>query len=204
MRSVLCFGDSNTWGADPRDISRLPYDQRWPTVLQRSLGEGWVVIPEGLSNRTTGFDDPLITDRNGRASFAMLADSHLPLDWVVVMLGTNDAKQRFSHTPEEATVAVGDIARMAQARGAEVLIVAPAPMTWPIRFSEFTPESVGFSERLAPLYQAESARLSCAFLDAGNVIPVSPLDGVHLDEVAHALLGATVAALIESREFTTP
>ncbi len=196
MKTVLCFGDSNTWGADPQDISRFPYARRWATVLQRTLGDDWLVIPEGLSNRTTGFDDPLIADRNGRACFSMLADSHGPLDWVVVMLGTNDAKTRFSHTPEEAATAVGDIARMAQERNARVLIIAPAPMTWPIRFSEFNPDSVAFSERLSLLYQAAAESHSCIFLDVGSVIRVSSLDGVHLDADAHARLGEVVAELL--------
>lgn len=196
MKTVLCFGDSNTWGADPRDISRFPYQVRWPTALQRSLGEDWLVIPEGLSNRTTGFDDPLIPERNGRHSFAMVADSHTPLDWVVVMLGTNDAKHYFSHSPEEAAMAVGEIAEMAQERGAKALIVAPVPLTWPIRFSEFDEQSVAFSERLANLYQAESMRRSCSFLDAGSLIRASELDGVHLDEAAHERLGTAVATLL--------
>ena len=102
MKSVLCFGDSNTWGYDP-DASlaspfpiRHPHDVRWTGVLARELGAGWRVIEEGQNGRTTVFEDPLTPHRKGLDYLPAALESHKPLDAVVLMLGTNDLKVIFS------------------------------------------------------------------------------------------------------------
>jgi lysophospholipase L1-like esterase len=199
MKNLLCYGDSNTWGADPRDISRFPWPVRWPGQLQALLGEGWHVAEAGLSNRTTGFDDPLIADRSGWATLSLALDTHGPLDTVIVMLGTNDAKTRFRHQPEHAADAIERIARRVFEFGATPILVAPPPMTGPIRFAEFDPaRAAPFSLALAALYAEVATSLNCLFLDAGQRISVSPLDGVHLDEAAHRVLAGEVARLLKA------
>lgn len=100
-RSVLCFGDSNTWGYDPATGSRHRYADRWPSVLQSGLGADYVVIPEGLNGRTISSDDPIDDWRNGRTALPMILETHKPLDLVITMLGTNDCKHRFALLPEE-------------------------------------------------------------------------------------------------------
>jgi lysophospholipase L1-like esterase len=197
LNTVLCYGDSNTWGADPRDISRFPWPVRWPGQLQRLLGANWQVAEAGLSNRTTGFEDPLIAERSGWATLNLALDTHGPLDCVVVMLGTNDAKTRFSHKADHAADAIERICRRVREVGAIPVIVAPPPLTWPIRFSEFDEvRAISFSQALAPLYAEVAASLACPFLDAGGVIAVSPLDGVHFDETAHAALAKAIADVL--------
>ncbi len=197
MKSLLCYGDSNTWGADPRDLSRLPWPVRWPGQLQALLGEGWKVSEAGLSGRTTGFDDPLIAERSGWATLNLALDTHGPLDYVIVMLGTNDAKSRFKHKPDQAADAIERIARRVLELRATPVIVAPPPLAWPIRFSEFdSVRAVGFSRALASVYAEVASSLGCLFLDAGTILSVSPLDGVHFDEPAHAALARTIKSTL--------
>lgn len=194
MKSLLCFGDSNTWGANPKDISRFDDQTRWTGVLQCLLGEGWRVLEEGVSNRTSGFEDPLVPLRNGKATFPLACDTHHPFDWLIVMLGTNDAKSRFRHQPDAAADAVEAIGRMGSAAGAQVLLIAPPPLRPPIPFVEFDAErAVSFSRALAPLYQEVAEARGWEFLNAGSVISVSPLDGVHLDAEAHTRLAQAIA-----------
>jgi len=135
MKTILCFGDSNTWGYDPEGGERLPYEQRWPTVMQRELGGGFLVIPEGLNGRTTVFEDPFMPDRCGAAALPMLLDTHAPLDLVVIMLGTNDVKRYFSVS--SAQIARGmerlvSLVRVSEAGVNEaappVLVVSPVPL----------------------------------------------------------------------------
>ncbi len=92
MKTVLCFGDSNTWGYDP-DASlaspfpiRHPHDVRWTGVLARELGAGWRVIEEGQNGRTTVFEDPHTPHRKGLDYLPAALESHKPLDAVVLML----------------------------------------------------------------------------------------------------------------------
>ena len=59
MKTVLCYGDSNTYGYNPVNGLRYPQDVRWPGKLQSLLGNGYQIIEEGCNGRTTVFDDPL-------------------------------------------------------------------------------------------------------------------------------------------------
>ena len=194
MKSLLCFGDANTWGASPDALVRFDDQTRWTGVLQCLLGESWRVLEEGLSNRTTGFEDPLILLRNGKLTFPMVCDTHQPFDHLIVMLGTSDAKSRFRHGPEQAADAVEAIGRMGTGVGASVLLIAPPPLRSPIFYPEFEQErALSFTRALAPLYQEVAEANGWGFLNAGSVIAVSPRDGVHFDAEAHTRLAQAIA-----------
>lgn len=98
MKNILCYGDSNTWGYDAETKNRFPPDVRWTGILKRTLGEGYHVIEEGLNGRTTVWDDPIEGYKNGREYLIPCLESHRPLDLVIIMLGTNNLKKRFSLT----------------------------------------------------------------------------------------------------------
>jgi lysophospholipase L1-like esterase len=205
MPTLLCYGDSNTWGFEPGTGRRFPEPRRWPGVLRRQLPEA-CVLEEGLSGRTTVLDDPWEPGRNGEAYLVPCLASHRPLELVVLMLGTNDAKGCFPH--DAAGIAAGagrlvDLALRSQAgpdeRAPRVLLVAPPPVTAPGPLQEvwgFSAASVERSRGLARLYRAVAENRGCAFLDAGAHVAVSPVDGVHLDAVAHELLGTAVAEAV--------
>ena len=100
-RTVLCFGDSNTHGTPPVPnlgaSGRYDRSARWPTLMAGHLGADWHVIEEGHPGRTTVHDDPIEgAHRNGLTVLPSLLESHKPLDVVILMLGTNDLKGRFS------------------------------------------------------------------------------------------------------------
>ena len=99
MKTILCFGDSNTWGCIPLTGAHPPRRygpaQRWPGVLHRELGDGFWIVEEGLNGRTTVWDDPLEPFRSGKELLVPCLLTHQPIDLVIVMLGTNDLKGRF-------------------------------------------------------------------------------------------------------------
>jgi lysophospholipase L1-like esterase len=202
MLTILCFGDSNTWGYDPVSGQRLPEPKRWAGVLRRQLPECWVV-EEGLNGRTTVLDDPFEPGRNGAAYLVPCLTTHMPVDLVVIMLGTNDVKGIFPL--DAAGIAAGaarlvDLVRRSQAGpdgGApEVLLVAPPPVTAPGPVQElwgFSKASVERAKDLGRLYEVAAETRACAFLDAGKIVAVNPLDGVHLDAAAHEKLGTEIA-----------
>ena len=98
MKNILCFGDSNTWGYSPLDKSRHPIDRRWTGMLQQALGPEHRILEQGLNGRTT-FKNEEGEDakpmRSGSQALPMILESQRPLDLVIVMLGTNDVKNRF-------------------------------------------------------------------------------------------------------------
>ena len=136
-KTVLCYGDSNTYGhaTVDRPDGRYAPDERWTGVLAAALGPQWKVIEEGLGGRTTVSDDPIEgAEKNGRTYLYPCLMSHRPLDVVVIMLGTNDLKARFNKTAWEIAAGVGvlvDIVKTAAAgrnEGVpEILVVSPPP-----------------------------------------------------------------------------
>jgi lysophospholipase L1-like esterase len=89
VTAILCYGDSNTWGYQAATAERLGRWERWPGVLQRTLGDVHV-IEEGQNGRTTVFDVPFEPDRNGLTYLPVALQTHHPVDLVVIDLGTND------------------------------------------------------------------------------------------------------------------
>jgi len=200
MYEILCFGDSNTWGYNPATGERFPRDVRWTGVLQAELGPGFHVIEEGLNGRTTVWEDPVEGDKMGRRHLPPCLESQAPLDLVVLMLGTNDTKQRYSAPPTDIARGVGVLLDIivsstagSRAKAPPVLLLAPVPLG---RLTELAPMFQGGPEKsrlLAPLYAALARERGCAFLDAGSVAQCSDVDGVHFEAAGHRALGEAVA-----------
>jgi lysophospholipase L1-like esterase len=208
MPVLMTFGDSNTHGTPPildrSQYRRFGPDERWPRLAADRLGPGWTLVEEGLPGRTAQFEDPVMgAHMDGRAGLKMALQSHGPLDVLVLMLGTNDVKTRFGATPVQVTAGIAALLDIAlgiemQTRhgGFRVLLVCPPPVeeVGPIA-GEFV-GSAPVSQALAPLYARLAAARGTGFLDAGSVIAVSPLDGIHFDAAAHAALAEAVARAV--------
>ena len=211
MRTVLCFGDSNTHGT-PADGSgvRLGPGERWPGVLAGRLGAGWRVIEEGLPGRTTVHSDPVEgAHLNGLLALPMLLGSHRPLDHVVIMLGTNDLKTRLSVTPWDVALGLERLVTVVRqgpqapygraADGGEAYGGAPGvTLVSPPRLEEVGELALIFrgaankSRGLAEAVAAIAARADCGFLDAAAIVEPGE-DGVHFGADAHRGLGEAVA-----------
>ena len=207
-RVVVCFGDSNSYGTPAMPNldawDRFPPGVRWPGVMGRSLGTGWQVIEEALPGRTTVHDDPIEgRDKNGLSALPIVLGSHRPIDLLVIMLGTNDLKARFSVTPEDIAASVECLVTMARATAAGpegrppgVMVVVPVPIVETGCLAGMFHGGGAKSRQLGRCYRAMTDRLGVSLLDAGAFAAVDPLDGVHLAADAHAAIGGAVAKAI--------
>jgi lysophospholipase L1-like esterase len=207
-RSILCFGDSLTWGWIPVPESsptlRYPFERRWTGAMAAELGEGYHIIEEGLSARTTSVDDPNDPRLNGSAYLPSALASHLPLDLVVILLGTNDTKSYFGRSPYEIANGLGKLAGqvLSCAGGVgtpysapKLLIVAPPPLAqmpdpW---FEGMFGGAHEKSLELAKHYRALAAFLKVDFLNAGDFVTTDGVDGIHLSADANIKLGDAIA-----------
>ena len=200
MKTVLCYGDSNTWGYDPATKERFPIDTRWTGVLAANLGEHTRVVEEGLNGRTTVWDDPIEGHKNGQTYLPPCLTSHKPIDLVVLMLGTNDLKARFS-------LPAGDIARGAGqlcdiilksdtgpgGRHPRLILLAPPPLGKLSEFAEMFEGGVEKSSQFRDRFGAVAAEKGVELLDVGSVLHTSDIDGVHWAAESHHNLGVAVA-----------
>ncbi len=206
-KRILCFGDSLTWGwvpvADGMPTERFPREVRWTGVLADQLGEGHIIIEEGLSARTTDLDDPVDPRLNGAAYLPSCLASHLPLDLVILMLGTNDTKAYFDRTPLDIALGMSLLVTQVLTSGGgvgtaypapQVLVMAPptlgpTPHPWFQLIFEGSQEK---SARLAEVYRAMADFVKVPFFDAGSVISTEGVDGVHFTEQNNRDLGVAL------------
>ena len=209
LRTVLCFGDSNTYGAVPTlarvGRHRFAPDRRWPGVLRKRLGSGWQVVEEGHPSRTTLRDDPIEgSHKNGLRALPISLESHMPIELVILMLGTNDLKQRFAASPTDIADSLEILTKSVQTSEAgpggaapAVMIIAPPPMLEVDWLGEMfvggARKSLEFGARMGEV----AARCRTSFLDAGTLIESSAVDGVHLEAEGHRVLGSAVADLVQ-------
>jgi lysophospholipase L1-like esterase len=204
MKTILCYGDSLTWGYNPRDGTRYPFDQRWPGVLQSELGSDFRIIEEALNGRTTVTESWLLPNRSGRAMLGPLLESHAPIDLCILMLGTNDVGPSYHLTASE--VAFGCLAliwtiqksQAGPAGGApELLLIAPPALGAVSGLMElFYKGGEEASRALAKAYKTVADASACHFLDASKYLEVSKVDGVHLDPPAHRLLAMEIKKIV--------
>ncbi len=216
MRTVLCYGDSNTHGTMPMDtlddMNRFDRAVRWPGVMAGLLGPGWQVIEEGHPGRTTVHDDPVEgAHRNGLAVLPAVLESHRPIDLVLLKLGTNDLKPRFSVPPADIALSLGRLVQVIRASGCGpgggapgVLLIAPPPVTEAGCLAGIFAGGAAKSQALAALIAAEAARRDVPVFDAGRHIAVSPVDGVHYEAEAHLVLGRALAGAVAALAASLP
>jgi lysophospholipase L1-like esterase len=209
MEHIFVYGDSMSWGIVPGSRRRLPFESRWPGVLEGDLRRAGVdvrVAEDCLNGRRTVWEDPFKAGRNGRLGIEQRIEAQSPLDLVILMLGTNDfqaAHQNLAwHSSQGLASIVGAIRTAPIEPGMPappILIVSPPPVSIP---SGLMAEKFhGAAERgkgTAEAYKRVADELGCAFFDGGTVCRTSPVDGVHLDEADHRALGLGLAPVVRA------
>ncbi len=215
MKSILCYGDSNTWGYMPgkekppiKASNRYPREVRWTGLLQKRLGDDYLVIEEGLNGRTTMFDSPTEEHRNGLKEIDVSLLTHLPIDLVILLLGINDTKQTFQNSPEDISQGVQQLIRKIkggscgygpEGKDPEILIVSPVRIHEGVLngwlSEEFTGESIALDLALPEYYRRVAQINGVHFLDACAQITADPADGIHMNADGHRKM----ATLLETR-----
>jgi lysophospholipase L1-like esterase len=209
-KQILVYADSLSWGIIPTTRQRLPFDQRWPGVLENELlsgGQQVRVLEDCLNGRRTVFEDPFLPGRNGAVGLAQKIEMHSPLALVIIMLGTNDFQSVHPHTSWHAAQGIATLVRTIRAAPVEpgmpvpaILVVVPPPIQSPkgpiaAKFERAEAKCAG----LAQAYREVCTVLDCGYFDAGCVTSASRVDGIHLDVDQHALLGRALAEVAKEK-----
>ncbi len=203
MAVIVAFGDSNTWGYNPSQGMRFAPDVRWTGIMAREFGADHRVIEEGLNGRTTVFADPIEPDRRGSDYLPPCLRSHAPLDLLIIALGCNDMKARFNVSAGEIASGAERLVLRAKNENVgpdggppKILLVAPPPLA---KLSGFDDMFRGAKEKALVLparYREIAERHKIGFVDAGQFIRCSDLDGIHFEADQHAILGQAMAQAV--------
>jgi len=210
---IMCFGDSLTWGwvptPDGPPTTRYPFCDRWTGAMQASLGDGYEIIEEALSGRTTQLDDPIDPRLNGAAYLPSAIASHLPLDMVIIMLGTNDSKYLFCRSAFEIAASIARLLDQVNRSAGGVGTIYPAPkpflmappplgkLAHPWTEAQFDGAHQKIME-MAKHYAALADYQKIGFLNSGDVIATDGVDGIHLTAQNNRDLGHAMADRIRS------
>ncbi len=201
MKTILCYGDSNTWGYNPVTGERYSIADRWTGVLAHELGDEYHIVEEGLNGRTTVWDDPIEGYKNGKEYLIPCLESHCPIDLVTILLGTNDLKMRFSVSAYDIAASAGVLVDIVQKsatgpnNGApQVLLISPPVVGTLGDYAEMFLDAQTKSGKFAKYYRQVAGEYSCHFLDAATIVVSSNLDGIHWEASEHRKLGQAVAA----------
>ncbi|MDR3767101.1 MAG: GDSL-type esterase/lipase family protein [Butyricicoccus sp.] len=213
MKSILFFGDSNTWGYDPRTGGRYSPEVRYTGRLRSLLSDHhYEIIESGLNGRTTAYDDGFDGYSSGSKALPILLKTHDPIDLVVIMLGTNDLKDRLGLTVDDVVKGMRRLIHMVHSPGMWHLRHAPAVLAVaPMLLNEhtlltspfgevFSARSVARSRQLGSAYEALCAdeSIRCCCFDAGQLGPVTSSDGVHMSPDDHRRLADALASILPS------
>jgi lysophospholipase L1-like esterase len=209
VQQILVYADSLTWGIIPNTRQRLPFNARWPGVLEESLAKAGLatrVIEDCLNGRRTVWDDPYKPGRNGLTGLEQRIEINSPLALVILMLGTNDFQSMHQHNAWQSAQGIATLVQSIRRAPIEpgmpvpkILIVAPPPIQAPQgpiapKFQGAEAKSAG----LAQAYEEVAQPLGCHFFNAGDVTTSSALDGVHLDAEQHRLLGCELTKIVSA------
>ncbi len=202
MKTVLCFGDSMTWGSRPDGGGRHAFEVRWPNVLREGLN-GVEVVADGLRGRTTAMDQHASPgNMNGAALLPSLLHSNAPVDVVILFLGTNDvywgyplnrAVRGIEHLIEQVRV---HPMRTLPEVSPQIIVVLPprlVPCSETGVDDALISKSNAFAARVAELCD----RLEIMTFDAETVAQTSPVDGIHLDAENTRAIGAALVPMVK-------
>lgn len=215
MKQILCYGDSNTWGHDPVTKTRHPYDIRWPGVLAKLLGEEYNVVECGIGGRSTVFDDPYFPYRNGGKSLPYALLEHMPIDLLLISLGTNDLKFTDALGSAKGIASLIRIARHTYssssvvpilAEGSKILVISPIRMDPDINTKRPGTQPEGAYEqscRFLQEYRPICEQYGAELLDAAAFAEPSEVDCIHMDAENHNRLAHAVFHKIMQMENNT-
>ena len=168
--NITCFGDSNTYGYDPRGYfgGRYGADSRWVDILATEAE--WTISNMGQNGREIPSAAPAFPDDT---------------DLLIVMLGTNDLLQ--GRSPEQSAERLERFLSGISLDRSKILLIAP-----PLALGEWVPSQrlVDDSRTFAQLCRALAERMGIRFTDAGKWdIPLA-YDGVHFTEQGHKAFAA--------------
>ena len=206
-KKILFYGDSLVWGKIPGKNERFDSDQRFTGIVQSILGDNYEVIEAGLRARTAYGENKFFENRDGFKHFGPVVGGQLPIDFLVIFLGTNDANTGFDYSSDDIAqnllkypTLLKELVDFFQVKYPEIIYICP-----PIVKDEYL-DLGGFKEifegaeekmkNLPIALKKACEEDNYKYFDSNKYVQVSNLDGIHLDINANKVLGEEIVNFI--------
>lgn len=211
MKRIVCFGDSNTWGYNPEDGSRYPENVRWTGLLQTLLGDEFKIIEEGQNGRTIVNADPWEWGTKAGIDYVIpMLESQMPVDLLIIMLGSNDMKDKFNLPAPDIAGSMQNMLLKIKSHAdyhlncpdMKILLVTPPLIGENFANSPFAPffnadKVINTSKELAKWYELVANQFGCLFFDASAIVSGGDTDSLHLDPQGHKKLAEGLYEVVQ-------
>ena len=204
MKNIICYGDSNTFGYNPKDNSRFDEDIRWTAVLQKKLGKEYHVINEGMCNRTGFVDNP--------EGFLFSAQKHFPkmiseidiVDILILAIGTNDLQAQYDISIEAIEKGLRNLIKSAKTKVKRIIVIPSVILSEKILEGffklQFNETSIEKSRKVGSLYRTMAKLNHCEIFDINEFAHPSEFDGLHYDKNSHKIIAEKLTEFIKKIE----
>ncbi len=200
MKKILCFGDSNTFGFIPLNGQRYSKNARWGGILAQELGADFVVVEDGLNNRTAFNPNP--QSKQHCAISALKETIKQNFDIVILQIGINDSQFIYNATEkslEEGISALVEIIKNYNPK-TKIVLLSPNIIQKQILKSPFSAlfdeTSIEKSKYYSKVYKKISEKYKIEFLDLEKIVKTSDIDGLHYEPVEHKKIAQAVKKII--------
>ena len=176
---IVCYGDSNTYGWDPRPFSGNHYDHPWPELL-RDMTE-YNVINKGEPGR-------MVPWRKEHLDWFCRGISLAAPDMLIIMLGTNDILNMYDPSGKDIAENMDNfVSYIIENRLAERILLLSCPK---VEVYD-RPYMEGLAD-LSDRYRKIASCRSIYFADPFSWdIPLA-FDGIHFSEEGHRIFAEKI------------
>ena len=200
MKKIICYGDSNTFGFNPKDGSRFDKNTRWTAILQKYLGTEYEVINEGACDRTGFVNNPKGFEFSAQRHFPKMISKIDNIDILIIALGTNDLQLQYCISVGAIEKGLENLIKLAQPKAKYIIIIPPVVLSEKVLEGffniQFDKTSIVKSRKIGRIYRQISNAYHCNYFDINKFTKPSDVDGLHYNEESHKIIGDNLSNLI--------
>lgn len=200
MKKIICYGDSNTYGFNPKNGLRFDENTRWTSLLQKILGNEYDVLEEGANNRTGIVNNPDGFNYTSQRHFPKLLSKIKGADIIILAIGTNDLQFLFDISFKTFEKGIEALIQQARDSANRVILVPPVILSESVLKGyfklQFDETSISKSKKIGRIYKKLAGIYKCEIFDFNDFVKPSDIDGLHYDESSHEIIAQKLAEFI--------
>lgn len=200
MKKIICYGDSNTFGFNPKDGSRFDENSRWTAILQKNTGIEYEVINEGACDRTGFVNNPKGLEFSAQRHFPKMLSEIDSIDILILAIGTNDLQCQYDINIGAIEKGLENLIKLARPKAKNIIIIPPVVLSEKVLEGffnfQFDKTSIVKSREIGRIYRQITDAYHCNYFDINKFTTPSNFDGLHYDKKSHKIIADKLTEFI--------